>query len=123
MSLFEAKIPFLHYVWSDTTTRDLHGNKTGGFSAPIMRYAVQLYPANGMMNRSDMVNPNVVVRTETDILIDVDDASLFGARDEVELDGLRFKVQGQPDFMTYDALPIDGYSDLVPDQIHVKRTT
>lgn len=123
MSLLEAKIPFLHYIWSDTVVRDSHGNKVGNFSEPVLRHAIQLYPAGGMMNRNDVVNPNVVVRTETDLLLDVDDSSIFGARDEVEIDGLRFKVQGQPDFSTYDALPISGYSDLVPDQLHVKRVT
>jgi len=123
MSLFEAKIPFLHYVWQESTQRDSHGNKTGQFGIPILRYAVQLYPAAATINRSDMVNPNVVVRTETDIIIDVDDASVFDARDEVDLDGVRFKVQGQPQFSSYDALPIDGYSDLIPEQLHVKRVT
>lgn len=123
MSLFEAKIPFLHYVWQESTQRDSHGNKTGQFGIPILRHAVQLYPAAATINRSDMVNPNVVVRTETDIIIDVDDASVFGARDEVDLDGVRFKVQGQPQFSSYDALPIDGYSDLIPEQLHVKRVT
>lgn len=124
MSLFEAKLPFLHHIWQESSTRDSHGNRTGQFiTPPAQRYAVQLYPGGGQINRNDVVNPNVVVRTETDIIMDVDDASIFGPRDEVTIDGVRFKVQGQPGFNSYDALPLSGYSELVPDQLHVKRTT
>lgn len=123
MSLFEAKIPFLHKVWVDDGTRDSHGNKTGHFADPVQKYAVQIYPANSTISRSDMVNPNVVARTETDIMLDVDSPEDFNKLDEIVLAGLTFKVQGDPEFGSWDMLPISGYSDLVPGSIHVKRTT
>jgi hypothetical protein len=123
MSLLEAKIPFLHQIWQESETRDSHGNKTGTYSNSIPRMAVSLYPANSTLNKGDMVNPNVVVRNETDIMLFVDDASLFGAQDLVIFEGLKFKVQGQPQFGTWDYMPIDGYADLVPEQLHIKRVT
>lgn len=123
MSILEANIPFLHRVWVEGAERDSHGNLKGALSDPIPRKAIQIYPATSTISRSDMVNPNVVVRTETDIFIDVDDPSLYGARDEVEVFGVKFKVQGDPGLTGWDAMPISGYSDLVPGQIHVKRVT
>lgn len=123
MSVFEATIPFSHQIWQESEERDSHGNKTGTFSNPIARMAISIYPASGVINRSDVVNPNVVVRTETDLLIDVDDPSLFGAQDIVTVFGVKFKVQGQPGLTGWDTMPWQGYSDLVPGQIHVKRMT
>lgn len=122
-SILEAKIPFLHRVWQESSTKDAHGNKTGQFADPVQRFAIQIYPANATISRSDFVSPTVVARTETDIFIDVDDASIFGERDRVVLEGKDFKVQGQPEFNTRDLLPIKGYEDIVPDTIYVKRVT
>jgi hypothetical protein len=123
MSLLEAKIPFQHQIWQEIEERDSHGNKKGTYSNPIARMAVSIYPANSTLSRGDIVNPNVVVRNETDIHLFVDDSSLFGAQDLVILDGLKFKVQGQPAFASWDLMPIEGYADLVPDALYVKRVT
>lgn len=124
MSILEARIPVLHHVWVDTDERNSHGNKVGGFASdPVPRKVIQVYPASGTINRSDVVNPNVVVRTQTDLMLDVDDPSVYGPRDEVTILGVRFKVQGTPGLTSYDMLPIEGYADIVPAQVHIKRVT
>lgn len=123
MSILEARIPFLHMVYRADGERDSHGNKTGSYDDPVERMAISVYPLSASTTRDDVVNPNVVVRTETDVVIDVDDPSIFGAQDKVELLGVMFKVQGQPAFSSWDNMPIDGYADIVPGNIHVQRVT
>jgi len=124
MSILEARIPFQHKVWQEGTTRDSHGNKVAGFSPTLIdRLAIDVYPMNSSVGRSDYISPDVVARTETDVMLGVDDASVFGAQDQIILFGVTFKVQGQPQFSTWDYMPIDGYADLVPDVLHVKRVT
>ena len=123
MSILEARIPFQHKVWNGNAERDSHGNKTGAYDNPVTRYAISVYPMMASTTRNDIVSPDVVVRTETDILIDVDDPSVYGAQDIIVMDGIQFKVQGQPGFSSWDFMPIDGYADIVPGRIHARRVT
>lgn len=123
MPIFEANIPILHRVWSQSGGNDSHGNPIGGLGAPVQRYAISIYPANKTLNRNDVVSPNVVARTETDIMVDVDDASIYHNQDQIIIDGIAFNIQGEPGLMGWDAMPISGYADIVPSGIHCKRVT
>lgn len=123
MSILEANIPVQHQVWTDSTERDSHGNKVGSYAPPVERKVIGIWPASASVSRSDVVNPNVVARTETDVMLDVDNPSIYGAKDLVIIDGFKFKVQAQPQFSNWDNMPIAGYADLVPGQVHVKRVT
>ena len=122
MGIFVARIPFEHKEFQPGA-RDSHGNKTGAYSDPVTRYAISAYPTSASTRRDDYVSPDVVARTETDIIIDVEDSSIFKAQDLVVLAGVQFKVQGTPRYSSWDNMPIDGYADIVPSQIHVKRVT
>lgn len=123
MAILEPHIPMLHRVWSDTGSKDEHGNTIGGLGEPIQRYAISIYPASATLSRDDMVSPNVVARTETDIMVDVDDATLYHNRDQLIIAGIAFNVQGEPSLMGWDTMPIDGYADLVPSGVHCRRVT
>ena len=123
MGILEARIPFQHKEYQ-AGERDSHGNKIGGYpDPPVTRYAISVYPMMASTTRGDYISPTVVVRTQTDIIIDVEDPSVFHAQDEIEIAGVKFKVQGRPEYSSWDAMPIDGYADIVPGNIHVKRVT
>lgn len=122
MAILEARIPLQHKVYQ-AGERDSHGNRIGTFADPVTRYAISLYPLSASTTRSDYVSPDVVARTETDIMMDVEDPSVYKAQDEIVFVGLTFKVQGQPEFSSWDAMPIDGYADIVPGTVHIRRVT
>ena len=124
MGIFEPRIPFQHKVYQTTGERDSHGNKVGGYPDPaIERKAIAAYPTSASTRRDDYISPDVVARTETDIIIDVEDSSIFKPQDLVILAGVQFKVQGTPQYSSWDHMPIDGYADIVPSQVHCKRVT
>jgi hypothetical protein len=123
MGIFVPRIPFQHKVYRPDGQRDSHGNRTGGFDPPVERLAISAYPLMSSTRRDDYVAPDVVARTETDIIIDVEDSSIFKPQDVVILAGVSFKVQGTPQYSSWDHMPIDGYADIVPSQVHCKRVT
>lgn len=123
MAILESRIPVMHRVWSSEISKDSHGNRIGALGAPIQRYVIAIYPASATLSRDDYMSPNVVARSETDIMVDVDDASIYHNQDQIIIDGIAFDVQGEPALMGWDAMPIAGYADIVPSSVHCRRVT
>jgi hypothetical protein len=123
MPILESNIPVLHRSWTNATSIDSHGNKIGGLGAPVQRWVIAIYPASATLSRDDYMSPNVVARSETDIMVDVDDASIYHNQDQILIAGFAFDVQGEPALMGWDAMPIAGYADIVPSSVHCRRVT
>ena len=123
MTIFDANIPLLHRSWIEGTEKDSHGNVEGGLGDPVPRKAIAIWPTNRTLMRGDVVSPNVVARTETDIMVAVDDASIYHNRDQIIVYDMAFNIQGEPGLSGWDAMPISGYEDMVPSEVHAKRVT
>jgi hypothetical protein len=94
-SIFEMNLTVLHQVWTDTGTKDAHGNKIMAFGPPVERKALCYYPLHKLPHH-DIVSADYVSRVMVDFILEVPDATLYAKGDQVTLDGKRFLVQGFP---------------------------
>jgi hypothetical protein len=117
------RYPMQHRVWVDTDAKDSHGNVIGELAEPVDRLFILCYPANRTLGVDDVVSPNVVARTETDIMVDVHDPETYHNRDQLIIDGIAFNIQGEPGLMGWDKMPFEGYASMVPSSIHCQRVT
>lgn len=91
MAMFPARIPFNHFPWVTEPGVDSHGNERGAVSeTPKRRMAIALYPHAA----DEPVSVETVARYVTQMFVLVKDPSLFGERDEIEIGGVRFRVDG-----------------------------
>lgn len=127
MAVLEAEIPVEHRVFVENSgSTGRHGSsQEGTLSAPITRYAYQVYPARWQRPVPDPINLEELDRTITDLLMDVPDPSVYKQRDTVLINGTSFVVQGLPDFQGWgDGLQIMGeYDDIFGGSVLIKRVT
>lgn len=128
VGILPATISFQHRVWTPGAA-DIHGNPTGALGAPINRLAIACYPMHFRNPHTDPISADYVARTETDILVDVPDASLFKKLDQLifamELPfatdtGIAFEVQGLPVNWGLN-MPIQAFGRLFPGVVHGRR--
>jgi hypothetical protein len=110
----------------NTGSTGRHGSsQEGTLSAPITRYAYQVYPARWQRPVPDPINLEDLDRSITDLLMDVPDPMVYKRRDTVQINGTSFVVQGLPDFSGWgDGLQIMGdYDDMFGGSVLIKRVT
>ena len=96
MTLIPALIPFQHLVWSPTGVKDDHGNDPGKMSDPIDHKAIEIHPLHWRNPHVDPISADYMDRTETDILIEVEEPGLYKKLDQVIVNGIDYDVQGIP---------------------------
>lgn len=129
MAVVEALVPVQHRVFvQNVASTGRHGSAAEGeLSAPIQRFALDVYPAH--WNRGVTLDPidiDTAARTVTDMLMDVPDPSVYKKRDEVSINGIAFVVQGLPE-ITGDwaegMMPFPQYDDMFGGVVHIRRVT
>ena len=89
MPAFPARLPFDHYQWVPEPGKDARGNAKGSLSTtPVPRKAIAYYPSKSQ----EPISAQAVARSVTELTVLVRDPKLFGERDEVEIQGVRFQV-------------------------------
>jgi hypothetical protein len=127
MAVVDAEVPVLHRVWvpnSGPVTR--HGQASEGtYADPIERFVYQVYPARWQRPVPDPINIEDLARTETNLLMDVPDSSVYKNQDRVLINGVAFVVQGKPEFEDWgDGMQImSSYDDMFGGQVLIRRVT
>jgi len=121
MTTLLANIAVQHQVWGDTGTKDSH-NRTIYTHGPIIkRMAIAIYPLHRIARR-DPTTVEYEARTETDLLVDVPDATVYHKNDRVLLKGTAYLVQNEPRNHGGDD-PFGFDKTLFGGTVHLKRVT
>lgn len=98
MSVLAAEVPVTHRVFvQNTASTGRHGSSDEGtLSDPIQRFAYQVYPARWQRPVPDPINIEDYDRTITNMIMDVPDPSVYAKRDQVQVNGIAYEVQGMP---------------------------
>lgn len=98
MSVIDAQVPVMHRVFvKNSATTGRHGSaEEGTHSAPIQRWAYQVYPARWQRPTPDPIDIEDYTRTITNLVMDVPDPSVYKKQDTVLINGVSFVVQGIP---------------------------
>jgi hypothetical protein len=127
MAVLDAEVPVAHRVFiPNDGTPGRHGSsQEGTYSDPITRYAYQVYPTRWQRPIPDPVDIESLTRTETNLLMDVPDPSVYKKRDQVQVNGFAFEVQGLPDFGGWgDGMQImSEYDDMFGGSVLIRRVT
>ena len=110
----------------NTASTGRHGSsQEGELSAPIPRFAYQIYPARWERAVPDPIDMENLDKTITNLLMDVPDPSVYKQRDTVTIAGVSFVVQGLPDFQGWgDGMQImSEYDDLFGGTVLIRRVT
>lgn len=93
------EVVVLHRVFvpnSGPQTR--HGmTDEGTLSDPITRYAFQFYPARWQRPVPDPVDTEDYDRSISNMILDTPEPSMYKKRDQIEVDGVAYLVQGRPE--------------------------
>ncbi len=104
--MFRATQPFKHYP----------SVSDGQFGDAVDRLALCFYPEG---SQDSPVSADYAARTLTRLAVMVPDPSLFGDRDEIEIGGKRYEIDGQPE--DWRNGPFPGLNRLFGGVLHVKR--
>lgn len=121
MSIFAANIGVQHQVWTKTGTKDSHNKDIYTHGPVIPRAVIAVHPLHRIA-RHDPTTVEYEARTETDLLMEVPDATLYSKNDRVLLYGKAFLVQNDPrnwggdDPFGFDVSTFGG-------TVHIKRVT
>lgn len=122
MSLIDATIPIGHQV-AIVTGQDSHGNDVVGYpNPPIQRMAIAIYPPTFQRAKPDPVTVEEAERTETELFVEVPDATLYKKPDRVLLSGVSYRVEGLPRNWGSDA-PFGFDAEMFGGTLHVRRVT
>lgn len=104
--LFRPNQPFRHYRYLGD----------GQFEEPVDRLAICFYPEG---SQNSPVSADYAARSLTRIAVMVGDPRIFGDRDELEIGGRRFEIDGLPE--DWSGGPFAGLNRLFGGVIHAKR--
>lgn len=121
MSIVGANIHVQHQVWMSTGTKDSHGRVIYTHGPVIPRMVEAIYPLH-MRPRRDPVTVEYEARTETDLLMDVPDATVYNKNDRVVVGGKSYLVQNDPRNWGGDD-PFGFDSTMFGGTVHLKRVT
>lgn len=121
MSIFPATIPVQHQVWTDTGNKDSHNKTIYNFAPPVARMVIAVHPMRRMPRR-DPVTVEYEARTETDLVVEVPDATIYSKNDRVLIKGEAFLVQNDPRNWGGDD-PFGFDKTMFGGSLHVKRIT
>jgi len=122
MTIFDANLDIDHQAVVATGI-DTHGNETFGYpNPPVARKAIAIYPISWTRPRRDPVEVETVARTETQLLVDVPDATIYKKNDRVFIFGESFKVENRPRNWGDDA-PFGLDASMFGGTVHVLRVT
>lgn len=123
----DAGVVVLHRVFiPNSGPQPRHGmSDEGTYSDPIERKAFQFYPARWQRPVPDPINVEDYDRTVQNMILDTPEPSAYKKRDQVEIDGVAYLVQGNPEAESWS-----GGNQLMPEydsffggQILVRRVT
>jgi hypothetical protein len=127
MAVLEAEVPVQHRVWvQNSGPQPRHGQAAEGiYSDPIDRFIYQVYPARWQRPIPDPINIEDLGRTDTNLLMDAPDATVYKNQDQVLINGIAFVVQGNPGFEDWgDGLQImSSYDDMFGGTVLIRRVT
>lgn len=125
MAVLPATVPIQHRVWTANTDPVRHGQSgEGTLAEPVQRFAIQVYPMSWTNPDQDPITVDAAGRTVTDLLVDVEDPSLYKKNDEILINGVSFVVQGLPGFDDVAMGPLPEFEDLLGGgTVHVRRVT
>ncbi len=90
--IFRALHPVDHYPWTDGQENG-HGNRAGAVaSTPVARKAIAIYPTGSQ----EPVSADYAARYVTRLTLLVEDPSVYRYRDEIEIAGTRYELDGEP---------------------------
>lgn len=97
----------------------------GTYADPITRYAYQFYPARWQRPVPDPVDTEDYDRTVQNMILDIADPSVYKKRDQVEIDGVVYTVQGRPEAESWSNgnQLMSEYDKFFGGQILVRRVT
>lgn len=127
MAVLDAEVPVMHRVWvQNSAPQPRHGQTAEGeLSEPVERFVYQIYPARWQRPVPDPINIEDLSRTETNLIMDVPDSSVYKNQDQVLVNGIAFVVQGLPAFEDWgDGRQImNTYDDMFGGQVLIRRVT
>lgn len=122
MSIFDANLDIGHQQSLPTGT-DTHNNPTYGYPNPaIPRKAIAIYLESWGRPKPDPVDVETLARTQTNLLVDVPDATIFKKNDRILIFGKSFRVQNDPRNWGDDA-PFNIDPSMFGGTIHCERVT
>lgn len=127
MAVLDAEVPVMHRAWvQNSGSQPRHGQAAEGtLSDPVERFVYQIYPARWQRPVPDPINIEDLARTETNLLMDVPDSSIYKNQDQVLVNGKAFVVQGRPEFESWgDGMQImSEYDDMFGGTVLIRRVT
>lgn len=79
-----------------------------------------MYPKRWGAPRPDISTEEVTALTDTDMMLDVPDATVYKRRDTVEINGISYVVQGRPEDWADDQI-MSEYDDMFGGTVLVRR--
>lgn len=116
----------MHRVFVPNSAPVRHGQAAEGTLAdPVQRFVYQIYPARWQRPVPDPINIEDLARTETNLLMDVPDSSVYKNQDQVLVKGKAFVVQANPEFESWgDGMQImSEYDDMFGGTVLIRRVT
>lgn len=125
MAVLRAQVPIQHRSFIPNTDPVRHGQAGEGTLAdPVQRFAIQIYPMSWTNPDQDPITIDAAGRTVTDLLVDVEDPSIYKKNDEILINDVSFVVQGLPGFDDVALGPLPEFDDLLGGgTVHVRRVT
>lgn len=120
MRIFRGVHPFNHYPWVPADDDDAHGNLGGALAAPVARKAIAFFPTGNSQSR-EPVTAEHAARYLSRLTMLVEDGSPFTHRDEVEIGGTRYEVDGDPAEGDWSKGPFPMVNKLFGAEIHLVR--
>ena len=122
MRIFRGVHPIDHYPWHPIPgQRDGHGNQRGELAdVPTPRKAIAFYSEGNSQNR-EPVTAEYAARYLSRLTMLVEDPSVFGHQDEIEIAGTRYEIDGDPAEGDWRNGPFPVVNHLFGGELHLKR--